>query len=152
MNPIMKLSDTAKSIEERILNRLREKGYKLTPQRREIIGILAQDSTHPRAAEILQKARRRAPSISVSTVYYTLAMLKKEDLIREIEFYDRDNRYDTNISNHLNLICERCGGIEDYCDELPLSSKDIEQKSDFQPFRLRLECYGICRKCRNRMK
>lgn len=148
----MKRANTARTIEERILNRLREKGYKLTPQRREIIGILAQDCTHPRAADILQKARRRAPSISVSTVYYTLAMLKKEDLIREIEFYDRDNRYDTNVSNHLNLICERCGGIEDYCAELPLSSKDIENKSDFQPFRLRLECYGICRKCRNRGK
>lgn len=148
----MKRSDTAKSVKERILTRLRDKGYKLTPQRREIIDILAQDSTHPRAAEILQKARRHAPRISASTVYYTLAMLKKEDLIREIEFYDMDNRYDNNVSNHLNLICERCGRIEDYSDELPFSSKDIAQRSDFQPFRFRFECYGICRKCRTQTK
>ncbi|HSW62324.1 MAG TPA: Fur family transcriptional regulator [Dissulfurispiraceae bacterium] len=148
----MKASDKAKSVEERMLNRLREKGYKLTPQRREIIRILAQDTAHPRAAEILQNARKHAPSISTSTVYYTLAMLKKEELIREIEFYDMDNRYDTNVSNHLNLICERCGRIEDYADELPFSSKNIEQRSDFQPFRFRFECYGICRKCRSRRK
>ncbi|HMK42569.1 MAG TPA: Fur family transcriptional regulator [Dissulfurispiraceae bacterium] len=148
----MKLTDKARKIEQGILDRLREKGYKLTLQRREIISILAQDSSHPRAADILLKARKRAPRISVSTVYYTLAMLKKEDLIREIEFYDMDNRYDINVSNHLNLICEKCGRIEDYVNELPLSSLDIEQRSNFQPFRFRLECYGVCSKCRKSKK
>lgn len=147
----MQGSNKALIIEERMLNRLREKGYKLTTQRREIIRILAGDSSHPRAFEILQRARMQAPSISVSTVYYTLAMLKKENLIHEIEFYDRDNRYDTNVSNHLNLICDRCGKVEDYRDELSVLTKIIAQNSDFEPFRFRLECYGFCQECRKHL-
>jgi len=98
--------------------------------------------------DILKRVRKKAPQISISTVYYTLDVLKKEGLIREIAFYDKDNRYDVNISNHLNLICTKCGKIEDFIDELPISSQAIEKKTGFRPFQLRFEYYGYCKDCR----
>jgi Fur family peroxide stress response transcriptional regulator len=96
-----------KEIELKLITSLREKGYRMTPQRLEIIRILSRDTSHPGALDILQKVREKAPQVSMSTVYYTLDLLKREGLIGELEFYDKDNRYDVNLADHVNLICRR---------------------------------------------
>jgi Fe2+ or Zn2+ uptake regulation protein len=102
--------------------------------------------------DILQSVREKAPQISMSTVYYTLDMLKREGLIKELEFYDRDNRYDVNVSDHINLICRSCGKIEDFTVELPFSSEVIEEQTGFHPEGMRYEYYGYCKKCRRKKK
>jgi Fe2+ or Zn2+ uptake regulation protein len=68
----MKHPPEPKDIELRLITGLREKGYKLTPQRREIINILSNDMAHPGTMDILKKVKKKAPQISLSTVYYTL--------------------------------------------------------------------------------
>jgi len=73
----MKHSSTPREIETILQKRLREKGYKLTSQRLAIISLLSKDMTHPGAADILKKIRKSLPQVSMSTVYYTLDMLKK---------------------------------------------------------------------------
>jgi len=137
-------------IGRRLIASLRQKGYKLTAQRRYIIAILSRDLTHPGAMDILSRVRKKAPQVSLSTVYYTLDILKKEGLIKELEFYDRDNRYDVNIENHINLICRKCGRIEDFPGELPYSYTQVQQKTDFQPMAMRYEYYGYCKDCRRK--
>jgi Fe2+ or Zn2+ uptake regulation protein len=139
-------------IEAKLKKSLREKGYKLTPQRLEIIGLLARDMTHPGAADILKKVKKTAPQVSLSTVYYTLEILKREGLIQELEFYDHDNRYDVNVTNHINLICKRCGKIEDFPGALPYTSETIKEKTGFHPMGLRFEYYGYCSACASKRK
>jgi Fur family peroxide stress response transcriptional regulator len=146
----MNRSAISENIEKRLIESLRKKGYKLTAQRLEIISLLARDMTHPGAMNILKKVREKKPQISMSTVYYTLDMLKKEGLIHEIEFYDRDNRYDVNVSNHINLICKKCGKIEDFPGDVPLSSEMVKKKTGFQPVGMRFEYYGFCKECRRK--
>ena len=146
----MNLSATPEEIERKLLKGLREKGYKLTSQRLAIISLLARDRTHPGAGDLFRKVRKRVPQISMSTVYYTLDMLKKEGLLRELEFYDRDNRYDVNMANHINLICKKCGKIKDFPGELPYSYTQVQQKTDFQPVGMRYEYYGYCKDCRRK--
>ena len=143
----MKSNPGPQDIELKLMASLREKGYKLTPQRREIIKVLSQDRSHPGAMDILERVRRKAPRISMSTVYYTLDMLKKEGLIRELEFYDRDNRYDINVSEHINLVCKKCGKITDFMGDLPSFSKTVEKETGFKPASMRFEYYGTCRDC-----
>jgi Fe2+ or Zn2+ uptake regulation protein len=139
-------------IKRRLIKSLKEKGYKLTSQRLEILDLLSKDTTHPGAMDIFKRIRKKAPQISMSTVYYTLDILKKKGLIRELEFYDRDNRYDVNVSNHLNLICTKCGKIEDFMEELPVSSQMVEKKTGFKPVDMRFEYYGYCKECRSTQK
>ncbi len=122
----------------------------MTSQRLAIINLLSKDMTHPGAADILKKIRKSLPQVSMSTVYYTLDVLKKEGLIQELEFYDQDNRYDINISNHINLICKKCGRIEDLSGGTSLSYMQIQQKTDFQPVAMRYEYYGYCKDCRRK--
>jgi len=145
----MKRTPGPQAIERKLISGLREKGYKLTPQRLEIIMFLSKDISHPGAADIFKRTRKRLPQISLSTVYYTLDILKKEGLIRELEFHDRDNRYDITVSNHLNLICMHCGKIEDFEGELPVSSEAVKKKTGFEPVNMRFEYYGYCKECRS---
>ena len=148
----MKRRPRPQEIEQKLISSLRGKGYKLTPQRLEIIKLLSHDRSHPGAMDILGKVRQKAPKISMSTVYYTLDMLKKEGLIRELEFYDRDNRYDVNVLNHVNLICRECGKIEDFTEAVPFSSEMIEAQTGFRPLGMRFEYYGYCKGCGDKKK
>jgi len=146
----MNNSATRENVEKKLIASLREKGYKLTAQRLEIISLLARDMTHPGAGDIFRKVRKQVPNISMSTVYYTLDMLKKEGLLRELEFYNQDNRYDVTVDDHINLICKKCGKIEDFPGELPYSCTQVQQKTDFQPMAMRYEYYGYCKDCRRK--
>ena len=140
----------AEAIKNRIVKALREKGLKLTPQRLLIIDILAKSKTHPSAQALLLQAREKAPKVSVSTVYYTLNMLKRHKLIKELDFYDMENRYETNTAEHLNLICIACGKIEDVMEGMPVPSRKIELQTGFRVHGMRLEYYGYCRECLDR--
>jgi Fur family transcriptional regulator, peroxide stress response regulator len=146
----MKRCPVPEEIEVKLIASLRERGYKLTPQRLEIIRLLSRDQSHPGAMDILHKLKKTAPKISMSTVYYTLDILKKAGLIQELEFYDRDNRYDINVSSHINLICRKCGKIEDFMEPLPFSSEMIEGRTGFRPVGMRFEYYGYCKRCRRK--
>lgn len=148
----MNLSATPEEIERGLIANLRQRGYKLTSQRLEIISLLARDRTHPGAMDLFRKVRKRAPRISMSTVYYTLDMLKKEGLLRELAFYDRDNRYDVTVTDHVNLICKKCGRIEDLPGEPPFSAEAALKKTGFRPVGMRFEYYGYCRKCQGKRK
>ena len=139
---------TPLDIEQKLISSLRDKGYKLTIQRLEIIKCLSRDLSHPGARDILQKVRKNVPRISMSTVYYTLDMMKKEGLLRELDFYDRDNRYDTNTLDHINLVCTKCGRITDFMGDMPLFSKAVEKETGFKPASMRFEYYGYCKECR----
>ncbi len=136
-----------RDVEQTLISSLQDRGYKLTPQRREIIRLLSRSKSHPGAMEILRKVRKIVPRISLSTVYYTLDMMKKEGLIRELEYYDMDNRYDINVSDHINLVCTKCKKITDFTGNMPSFSKAIEKETGFKPASMRFEYYGICRNC-----
>jgi Fe2+ or Zn2+ uptake regulation protein len=147
MVPIMKKYIKPRDIERSVISSLMDKGYKLTPQRRAIIRFLSRDMTHPGAMDIFRKVRKTVPRISMSTVYYTLDMMKKEGLIRELEYYDTDNRYDINVSDHINLVCTECRKITDFTGDFPSFSKAVEKETGFKPESMRFEYYGICRNC-----
>jgi Fe2+ or Zn2+ uptake regulation protein len=54
----MNLSAIPVEIERKLIKGLREKGYKLTSQRLEIISLLARDRSHPGGGDIFRKVRK----------------------------------------------------------------------------------------------
>jgi Fur family transcriptional regulator, peroxide stress response regulator len=133
-----------------IVDALRLKGIKLTPQRMEIIRILSHDTTHPSAGAILKKAREREPRMSTSTVYYTLGILKKEGLVKELEFYEIENRYESEMTDHIDLICTECGSITNLEEPVTITREFVRESTGFEAHRMRFEYYGICEECRNK--
>jgi Fur family peroxide stress response transcriptional regulator len=138
----------SKEIKRRIIEGMKEKGLKLTRQRLEIIDIIASENSHPTASAILARARKKAPSISLSTVYYTLDVMKRAGLIKELEFVDRDSRYEGDVSDHLNLVCNSCGKIADFQASKPVPLEKVEKKTGFRADSVRFEYYGLCKDCR----
>jgi Fur family peroxide stress response transcriptional regulator len=136
---------------EDLINQLREKGLKLTPQRLAIINALVKNwKAHPGASLIYKDARKKAKSVSLSTVYATLKEFSEKGLIKSLEFDRMENRYDGNLSEHINLICESCGTILDYNLPATVEPKDIARKSGFVVTEARMEYYGHCRDCLKR--
>jgi Fe2+ or Zn2+ uptake regulation protein len=134
-----------------IIKRIKEEGLKLTPQRLAIIEILVDQSPlHPSASLVYHEAKRRRKSPSLSTVYATLNELSRHGIIKVLEFDKMENRYEGNISDHINLICKGCKKIFDYKNPLSIGSEEIKRKACFVVTDTRLDYYGYCQECRKK--
>jgi Fur family transcriptional regulator, peroxide stress response regulator len=90
------------------------------------------------------------PEISRSTVYYTLNLLKDAGLIKELEFYEQESRYESNMNDHVDLICVERGKIENFNGDINLSPVLVEASKGFKAQKMRFEYYGLCRECRGK--
>jgi len=136
---------------EDLISQLKEKGLKITPQRLAIIDALVENRrAHPGATMIFTEARKKATRVSLSTVYATLKEFSENGLIKSLEFDRMENRYDGNLSDHVNLICRRCGTIIDYRIPVTLEPKDVARKAGFVVTDTRMEFHGYCRDCLKR--
>src|SRR3989337_144657 len=97
-----------------LIARLRYEGYKITPQRLAICRLILSSKDHPTADQIYQKVSKEFPAISLATVYHTIHLLKELGLLQELGFVDRSSRYDPNTAPHINVVCPKCGEIQDY--------------------------------------
>ena len=131
-----------------IIDSLRKKGYKATPQRIAICKYFLQNPTHPTAKSIYQKVKEEYPTISLATVYKTIKVLKELDLIQELPFSHGHTRFDSNMDPHINIVCLKCGEIIDLnTHEIYFVIKQAAQSAKFQLTGQRLDIYGFCEKC-----
>ena len=132
-----------------IVKKLREQRLKLTPQRIAIIeAFLDNISLHPGASLIYEEARKKVRSLSLSTVYATLNELSRLGIIKMLEFDKMENRYEGNITAHINLVCKGCSKIMDYKLPVAIDPKQVARKARFWVVDTRLEYYGYCQDCR----
>jgi len=131
-----------------MIEKLRHRGMKITPQRLAIIDILIENQPlHPSAAQVFREAEKRGRHLSLSTAYATLHEFSRHGLIRTLEFDQMDNRYEVNLDEHVNLICEGCGRIIDYPVPLSVDQTTLAKDTGFRVHKTRMEYYGCCREC-----
>ena len=134
---------------ESIIKQLREKGLKVTPQRLAIIEVLIEKrDLHPGARLVYKEAKKKKKSLSLSTTYATLNELSRHGIIKTLQFDKMENRYEGNLEEHINLICERCKKILDYKVPMTVDQRKVAKKTGFSITDTRLEYYGYCRECR----
>ena len=98
---------------DELIAALRERDFRLTPQRVELVRLIAASEGHPSAAQLYAKIRTQFPTMSQATVYKTLALLKEMNQVLEIDLRD-DSHYDGNRPDpHPHLICMKCNKIVD---------------------------------------
>lgn len=100
-----------------ILEKLKEKGLKITPQRIAVFESVIKMKNHPTAERITESVKKENPNISIGTVYKVLDTLVKNGLLRKIKSEKDIIRYDAIISHHHHLYCTDSDRIEDYEDE-----------------------------------
>jgi Fur family peroxide stress response transcriptional regulator len=134
---------------DELLVALRERNFRLTPQRVELVRLIVASDGHPSASQLYAKIQTQFPTMSQATVYKTLALLKEMNQVLEIDLRD-DSRYDGNRPDpHPHLICMKCNKIVDGDLELDLSYiQKLEKTSGYQIVRPQIAFYGLCPKCR----
>ena len=134
---------------ESIIKQLKEKGLKVTPQRLAIIEVLLENKDlHPGARLLYKEAKKKKKSLSLSTTYATLNELSRHGIIKTLQFDKMEDRYEENLEEHINLICERCKKILDYKVSIDVDQREVAKKTGFSITDTRLEYYGLCRECR----
>lgn len=97
-----------------LLDRLRDRGWRLTAQRRVIAESLSGVNLHLTADEVHDRAASVLPEISRATVYNTLNELVSMGEVAIVAADGRANRYDPNVVHrHHHLHCTVCGSLED---------------------------------------
>ena len=137
---------------EQLIAKLRESEYRLTPQRVELIRLIASSEGHPSAARLYNQIKVQFPTMSLATVYKTLDLLKELDEVLEIGLRD-DSHYDGNKPYpHPHLICTKCQKIMDGELDSAVENivQEIEQNFGFQILKHQLDFYGICPDCQNK--
>lgn len=133
---------------ELFIQKLREKGLKATPQRIAVIEAFERfRGLHPSAFQIHAEAKRKVPKLSLSTTYATIKELARLHLIKTLQFDRTENRYESDLTEHINLICGGCGCIIDYEIPDPAVRAEVARRTGFQITESRLEFYGLCRAC-----
>lgn len=131
-----------------IVEALRTRGYKATPQRIAICRFAANSREHPTAGRIYNEVRRQHPTVSLATVYKTIDILKKQRIVQELAIVDGDTRFDSNTKAHLNLVCVKCGTLRDSDNQV---IQDVVEKAaaeaKFNVTSQSLALYGICHQC-----
>lgn len=142
------MTDHAKRFET-IIQKLRDNGHKITPQRLAIVKILAKSKTHPSVEDIYDQIKKDFPTMSLATVYRNIVLIKSLGEVLELGFPDGSNRYDGNKPfPHPHVICIKCKTIVDPdLDSLDNMKKEVAVETDFKILNHRLDFFGICSTC-----
>lgn len=141
----------------RIKKLVKEKGYKLTPQRRATLDvILKNEGKHMSTEEVYQEVKKVCPEIGLATVYRTMLLLEEMQVLLKHNFDDGRNRYELNHPeedhHHHHLICKICGAVleveEDLLEELEAK---VENKYNFKIMDHKVQFTGYCSECAPRI-
>ena len=138
--------------------KLSERGYKMTPQRREILEIFVEhlDSHHMSAEDVYDFLQANDSKIGLATVYRALDLLSKLDILVQVEFGDGCARYELNtadpkIHHHHHLICLKCKRVIEFGDDLLDELEEtIAEESNFQIVNHEVKFFGYCKDCQAR--
>ncbi len=130
---------------------LKEEGLRYTQQRQSIWNEMCATDEHRDAEEIYLSLRNEGMSVSRATVYRTIDVLVKNNLVRKLELGDGRARYEhkMDLEHHDHLICVQCGKIEEFMDE---TIEEIQEKIvndlGFKLIRHIHQLFVICNNCR----
>ena len=136
--------------EKKIVSILKQHGYKLTPQRRAVLGIIALSHEHLTPTNIYKRVKQEHPGIGLVTVYRTLEILTRLGLICEVHTGDNRRSYLMRrpSEHHHHLICADCGTVIDFTDcNFGKLEQRLSQETGFKITDHHLEFRGRCQNC-----
>jgi Fur family ferric uptake transcriptional regulator len=135
-----------------IIEHLRKKGYRLTPQREMIIDIIAHSENHMSADDIFSQVQERTQALNIATVYRTMDMLVSKGLACRTDLGAGKIVYSTRYHGpHMHLVCKSCQGVID-AEYGPLVSlgQQLTDQYDFLPDIQHISIFGLCSQCQER--
>ncbi len=130
------------------MQKFKDIGLKLTPQRLAILDFLEGNLDHPSAEEIYRAVSVQFPTMSFATVYNTLDALREKGYVIELTIDPAKKRFDPCTKVHHHLICTSCKRVQDIHADFVLDLPE-PVKADFRITGNHIEFYGICPACGN---
>jgi Fur family zinc uptake transcriptional regulator len=126
---------------------LKEKGYKHTGKREEMLRFFEKEKRYLSAKDVLERLQNEYPGMSFDTIYRNLSLFTELDILEETEL-EGEKRFRFSCSttqHHHHLICLECGKTK-HIESCPMDF--IEQQfPGFQVTGHKFEIYGKCQQC-----
>ena len=130
---------------------LKDKGLKLTEQRRRLLQRALSHHKHFSAEELYESLRQKRSGISRATVYRTLKLLAENEVL-DVHDFDRGYRlYESRIGRHHHdhLVCLRCGRITEFENpDIETEQEKVGKRYHFKILSHSHKLYGMCQSCR----
>ncbi|NWF66559.1 MAG: transcriptional repressor [Campylobacterales bacterium] len=127
---------------------------KYTLQREIILKTLFENSTHFTPESLHRFIRDSYPNlnIGVATIYRTLGLLEKSDIISSISFGIQGKKYEFEQTHHDHLICDECGDIVEFLDkDIEKKQLEIAKEFGYKIVSHMMQIHGICPKCQAKL-
>ena len=139
---------------ERAVESLRAQGHRLTPQRLLVLSIVAESGGHMGVDEVFHRAKEAYPYIDIATVYRTLHLLKRLDVVTEVAIGDRLHYELTDPEGrHHHMVCQVCNGAFNlgphYLEEF---RQTLLREFGFEPDLEHFTVVGTCSDCQSAAK
>ena len=131
-------------------NALKKEGLRHTIQRQAVWDEIKSNDDHRDAEQIYSALRKNNLNVSRATVYRTIDVLYKNNLIRKIELGDSPSKYENKVNSdhHDHIICVQCGRIDEFVDDKIESQQDkIIDKLGFKMIRHIHQLFVLCKDC-----
>jgi len=131
-----------------IETKCKDKGVKLTDQRKVIAKVMSESSDHPNVDKLYNRVSKIDSKISIATVYRTVKLFEESGILAKHDFKGRKARYEElNEGHHDHLIDIKSGEIIEFVDnEIEELQKKVAEKYGYKLVDHKLELYGIKKK------
>lgn len=136
---------------EAVTKILREKGFKVTPQRLAVYDALSSTKSHPNAEMLYSMLQPSYPTMSLATVYKTMDIFAGLGLIQILNVGEDSYRYDAETASHPHIRCMECNRVDDifdFQDEGLLG--EVGAKTGYQLTGRQLYFFGRCPQCQRK--
>ena len=123
---------------ELLIDALKKEGLRFTEQRKSIWDEITSSDDHREAEDIFLSLRKKNINVSRATVYRTIDVLVKNNLVRKLDIGDAPSKYENKIDSHHHdhMICLETGDIiEFYNEELENLQDEIAKKHGYKVVR-----------------
>jgi len=131
-----------------IEKKCKDKGVKLTDQRKVIAKVMSESNDHPNVDELYKRVSKIDEKISIATVYRTVKLFEESGILAKHDFKGGKARYEElNEGHHDHLIDIKTGEIIEFVDnEIEELQKKVAEKYGYKLVDHKLELYGIKKK------
>ena len=130
---------------------LRERGYRVTPQRVLIHRAFTDLGRHATAEEVLARVESQLPNASLPTVYAALELFEELGIAHRVAAGSPTALWDPRPQLHHHVICRSCGAVEDL--DVSIDAARALRAARRQGFRAEgseLIVRGLCERCQTR--
>ena len=127
-----------------IESKCKQKGVRLTEQRKLIAKVMSDSSGHPDVDELHKKVGQLDSKISIATVYRTVKLFEEAGIVSKHDFKGSKSRYEqASEEHHDHLIDVNSGEITEFVnEEIERLQRQVAEKLGYKLVDHRLELYG----------